>query len=144
MSLPRVYEQCKKFREGQSDLSDAPRPGQAYRVVTNESIAMSRRRHDSRVPSPHHSRYCSRITDEDWVCPPPPPYSPDLAPSDYHIFGALKDSLGGRKFASDEEVKEAVHEWLHTRPKNIFLAEIQAFPKRWATCITRVGDYVEK
>src|SRR5258705_11044307 len=74
----------------------------------------------------------------------PPPYSPDLAPSDYHIFGALKDSLGGRKFASDEEVKEAVHEWLHTRPKNIFLAGIQAFPKRWATCITRVGDYVEK
>src|SRR5258705_1404255 len=74
----------------------------------------------------------------------PPPYSPDVAPSDYHIFGALKDSLGGRKFASDEEVKEAVHEWLRTRPKNIFLAEIQAFPKRWATCITRVGDYVEK
>jgi hypothetical protein len=33
-------------------------------------------------------------------------------PSDYHLFGPLKDALRGRRFTSDEEVKEAVNEWL--------------------------------
>jgi len=32
-----------------------------------------------------------------------PPYSPDLAPSDYHLFGPMKKMLGGQKFASDTE-----------------------------------------
>ena len=34
-----------------------------------------------------------------------PPYSQDLAPSDYHLFGSMKKMLGGQKFASDMEVQ---------------------------------------
>ena len=30
-----------------------------------------------------------------------PAYSPDLAPSDYHLFGPLKQALRGRRFTSD-------------------------------------------
>ena len=30
-----------------------------------------------------------------------PPYSPDLALSDYHLFGPLKEALSGRRFTSD-------------------------------------------
>ena len=37
------------------------------------------------------------------------PYSPDLAPSDYHMFRSLKDSLRGQKFDSDEEVIHAIN-----------------------------------
>ena len=33
-----------------------------------------------------------------------PPYSPDLAPSDYHLFSGLKKQLNGRHFSSDAEV----------------------------------------
>jgi hypothetical protein len=33
-----------------------------------------------------------------------PPYSPDLAPSDFHLFSHLK----GTNFTSDDEVKQAV------------------------------------
>jgi histone-lysine N-methyltransferase SETMAR len=33
-----------------------------------------------------------------------PPYSPDLAPSDYHLFPGLKKQLKGRHFLSDAEV----------------------------------------
>ncbi|KAK8406844.1 hypothetical protein O3P69_007418 [Scylla paramamosain] len=32
-----------------------------------------------------------------------PAYSPDLAPSDYHLFGPLKDALRGRRFATDQQ-----------------------------------------
>jgi histone-lysine N-methyltransferase SETMAR len=49
-----------------------------------------------------------------------PPYSPDLAPSDCHLFGPLKDALRGRHFASDQELKEVVHAWLDTQPKTFF------------------------
>ena len=40
------------------------------------------------------------------------PYLPDLAPSDFHLFGPLKESLRGRHFSSDEEVRTAVRKWL--------------------------------
>jgi histone-lysine N-methyltransferase SETMAR len=31
------------------------------------------------------------ITKLGWIVLPYPPYSPDLAPSDFHLFAALKD-----------------------------------------------------
>jgi histone-lysine N-methyltransferase SETMAR len=34
-----------------------------------------------------------------------PPYSSNLAPGDYHLFGLVKDALGDRHFASDQELK---------------------------------------
>jgi histone-lysine N-methyltransferase SETMAR len=37
---------------------------------------------------------------------PHPPYLPDLAPSDFHLFWPLKDALLVRNFRSDEEVEE--------------------------------------
>ena len=33
-----------------------------------------------------------------------PPYSPDLAPSDYHLFPGLKKQFKGRHFLSDADV----------------------------------------
>ncbi|KAA5582499.1 hypothetical protein F3H14_37350, partial [Pseudomonas aeruginosa] len=32
-----------------------------------------------------------------------PPYSPDIAPSDFHLFPKLKSFLGGQKFATNDE-----------------------------------------
>jgi histone-lysine N-methyltransferase SETMAR len=43
-----------------------------------------------------------------------PAYSPDLAPSDFHLFGPLKNAVRGRRFAADDELKEAVHDWLRS------------------------------
>ena len=38
-----------------------------------------------------------------------PPYSPDLTPSDYHLFSPLKQVLRGRRFTTDQQLKETVH-----------------------------------
>jgi len=73
-------------------------------------------------------------------CLPHPPYSPDLAPSDFHAFWTLKDVMGAKKFNSDDEV----HEWLRRLPKTFFSTGIQALWKSWQTCIERGGDYGEK
>jgi hypothetical protein len=52
--------------------------------------------------------------------------------------------MGGKKFRSDEEVHQAVHEWLRTRPQEFFSRGIRALPVRWMKCVERQGDCVEK
>jgi hypothetical protein len=39
-----------------------------------------------------------------WDVLPLPPYSPDLAPSDYNLFGPMKGVLGGKRFRNNDEV----------------------------------------
>ena len=73
-----------------------------------------------------------------------PAYSLDLAPSDYHLFGPLKEALRGRRFTSDEEVKETVHEWLAAQPKTFFSEGIQKLLEYWNKCIVKHWDYIEK
>jgi len=50
-----------------------------------------------------------------------PPYSPDLAPSDYQLFPGLKKQLKGRHFSSDAEVIAAAETWLDGQPSEFFL-----------------------
>ena len=40
-----------------------------------------------------------------------PPYSPDLAPSDYYLFRNLKSHLRGTRFRDDDELKAATEAW---------------------------------
>jgi len=49
-----------------------------------------------------------------------PPYSPDLAPSDYHLFPGLKKQLKSRHFSSDAEVIAAAETWLYRQPSEFF------------------------
>jgi len=59
-----------------------------------------------------------------------PPYSPDLAPSDYHLFpGLKKKQLKSRHFSSDAEVIFAAETWLDGQPFHFFfewLAKVRA------------------
>jgi len=42
-----------------------------------------------------------------------PPYSPDLAPSDYHLFTKMKVWLATQHFHTNEELMDGVNIWLH-------------------------------
>jgi histone-lysine N-methyltransferase SETMAR len=50
-----------------------------------------------------------------------PAYSPDVAPSDCHLFVPLKDALRGSKFSTEKEMREVVHKWLGDQPNTFFL-----------------------
>ena len=39
-------------------------------------------------------------------------FSPELAPSDFHLLGPLQDALRGTRFEDDESVIRAVSTWL--------------------------------
>jgi len=47
-----------------------------------------------------------------------PPYSPDLAPSDYFLFRVMKKFLRGKRFSSDEDVKKADTTWFQEQSKD--------------------------
>ncbi|KAJ4425650.1 hypothetical protein ANN_27846 [Periplaneta americana] len=63
---------------------------------------------------PHTAASTRQLLDQfGWEIFDHPPYSPDLAPSDFHLFTKLKDFLGGTRFGSDEELKKTVNTWLN-------------------------------
>jgi transposase len=49
-----------------------------------------------------------------------PPYSPDLAPSDYHLFPGLKKKFKVRHFSSDTEFIAAAEPWLEGKISEFF------------------------
>jgi len=72
-----------------------------------------------------------------------PPNSPDLAPSDYHLFPGLKKQLKGRHFSSNTEVIAATETWLDGQPSDFFLRGLQKL-EQWAKkFIELCGEYVE-
>lgn len=74
---------------------------------------------------------------------PHPPYSPDLAPSDYWLFGPLKQHLRGNRYGTIQEIGQVVNRWLRERPDGWFAAGIQKLTERWQRCVQKRGDYVE-
>ena len=73
-----------------------------------------------------------------------PPYSPDLAPSDYFLFPNMKIWLGGKRFSSNEETIAATNEYFEEFDKNYFLEDIKKLEYRYIKCIQLKVDYVEK
>jgi histone-lysine N-methyltransferase SETMAR len=72
-----------------------------------------------------------------------PPYSPDLAPSDSHVFLLLKKFLGGWRYVEDDDVKEAVHTRFSSQAASFYDAGIQNLVPRYDKCLNNGGNYVE-
>jgi histone-lysine N-methyltransferase SETMAR len=63
--------------------------------------------HENAIP--HTARATQeRIQELQWELREHPPYGRDLAPSDFHLFEPLKNSLGDKRFADDEVVETEV------------------------------------
>jgi transposase len=63
--------------------------------------------------SPHRSKSTiDCLTSLRLISAPHPPYSPDLAPSDFYLFGKVKHLLTGKKFASADEILHEICEIL--------------------------------
>ena len=75
---------------------------------------------------------------------PHPPYSPDMAPSDFCLFPKLKSHLRGTQFGSNEGIIEAENKYLWDQDKSFYFKEIRKREQRWAKCIALNGGYIEK
>jgi histone-lysine N-methyltransferase SETMAR len=54
-----------------------------------------------------------------------PHYSPDLAPSNCHLFTCLKNWLRSQHFSNNEELTEGAKTWLSSQVADFFDAGIQ-------------------
>jgi hypothetical protein len=74
---------------------------------------------------------------------PQPPYSPDLAPSDFFLFTTLKSVPKGWRFEPDEEIQQNSLADLRSIPKEAFQECFQNWEKRWERCMKSGGEYFE-
>ena len=72
-----------------------------------------------------------------WTLLDHPPYSPDLPPCDFHLFGPLKEILDDKRFQDDAGVEGSVRNWLMTHPRSFYDKDIKKLPIRWASAFPK-------
>jgi len=98
--------------------------------------------HDNAWP---HSRHVTALLEKlKWDISDHPPYGPDLALSDSHLFLHLKKHLAGKKFDDDNEGQEEVMTWFKGQAADFHDSGIQKLVSRLNKCLDNAGDYVEK
>lgn len=100
--------------------------------------------HHDNAPSHTSIVAMAKINDLKFELMPHPPYSPDLAPSDYFLFPNLKKWLGGKRFADNEEVISAVNGYFEELDESVYKEGICRLEHRYEKFIILQGDYVEK
>ena len=78
-----------------------------------------------------------------WEVLPHPPYSPDVAPSDYHLFRSMAHDLADQHFRSYEEVKNWIDSWIASKDDQFFRRGIRMLPERWEKVVASDGQYFE-
>jgi len=73
-----------------------------------------------------------------------PPYSPDMAPSDFFLFPLLKSVLKGRRFETTEEIKEESLRVLKRITSDQFSSCFLNWAKRMKRCVDAQGEYFEE
>jgi hypothetical protein len=58
----------------------------------------------------------------------------DLGPSDFQLFGLLKNYLGGKHFADDKKVETEKWKWLRQQSNDLYAVGFDTLVKRWDKC----------
>jgi [histone H3]-lysine36 N-dimethyltransferase SETMAR len=66
-----------------------------------------------------------------WELLPHAAYSPDMAPSDYHLFGSLQHHLADTHFVEIEEIRKCIDDFIALKPVNFYRQGIHNLPERW-------------
>ncbi|GBP47415.1 Mariner Mos1 transposase [Eumeta japonica] len=65
-----------------------------------------------------------------WEDLPHPPYSPDIAPSDFHLFCSLAHGLPDQRFHTYEEAKKWIDSWIASKDMSFFRCGIHILLER--------------
>jgi len=66
----------------------------------------------------------------------------DLAPSDYHLFRALQNSLDGKKLADRDAAEIHLGKLFNNKPQKFYTDGIMKLPEKWQKEIDNNGQYV--
>lgn len=78
-----------------------------------------------------------------WEVLPHPPYSPDIAPSDYHLFRSMAHGLADQHFRNREDAQKWIDSWIAAKPAEFWRDGIRQLPERWEKVVASDGQYFE-
>ena len=64
-----------------------------------------------------------------WEILPHPPYTPDIAPSDYYLFRSMAHGLADQKFHSYEDIEKWLDAWIASKDEYFYRNGIRALPE---------------
>ena len=71
-----------------------------------------------------------------------PPYSSDTAPSDFHLFWSLQNSLKGKNVNSLEDCKRHLEQFFAQKDKKFWEDGIMKLPEKWQKVVEQNSEYV--
>lgn len=83
-----------------------------------------------------------QLVDLGWNTIPHPPYSPDLAPSDFHLFHSFKEHLRGHNFRDFDHLESELARFFEGQSADFWERGILALPERWRRVINLDGEYI--
>lgn len=107
------------------------------------------RRHDKVIllhdnARPHVSKSVKTYLESlKWEVLPHPPYSPDIAPSDYYLFRSMAHGLADQHFQTYADTKNWIDTWISSKDVSFFRRGIQMLPERWGKVVSNDGQYFE-
>lgn len=91
---------------------------------------------------PHVAESVKSILEStNWDILPHQPHSPDLYPTNYHLFKSMP--LAGQHFKSYEDILNWLSQWIASQSVQFFYDGIHSLPEQWEKVIANGGQYFE-
>jgi histone-lysine N-methyltransferase SETMAR len=93
---------------------------------------------------PHTAKKTKKkLAELGWELLDHPPYSPDLSPSDYHLFRSLEHFLNKKKFQNIDHLHRGLTTFFESKENEFYERGIDLLPERWQKCVDSRGEYFD-
>lgn len=96
--------------------------------------------HDN-APAHRSRKSTQKLLELNWAVLTHPPYSPDLAPTDYHLFRSLQNHIKDKRFESEDELKVMLDDFFNQKPASFYRDGIHDLLNRWQYVTDHFGEY---
>ena len=100
--------------------------------------------HQDNAPCHKSMKTMIKLNELSFELLPHPPFTPDLAPSDYWLFADLKKMLQGKRFGYNKAVISEIEAYFESKDESFYKKGIEKLEKCWNECITLDGNSVDE
>ena len=116
--------------------------------IEDKTTTVPRETRQSYPPAWQCSATCHKtgqayLETQKWEVLSHPLYSPDVAPSDYHLFRSMAHGLAYQHFRSYKEVKRWIDSWIASKDASFFRDGMRQLRKRCKKVVASDGQYFE-